>query len=148
MTEQEIWQAFVESNPDAGRSSYTAWQFGDDPDQLARLVLEGLKTATAGIEVLYELEQEPLPAVGDYSIILDSRERPVCVIRTTRVYVVPFDQVSPAHAWKEGEGDRSLDYWRRVHRDFFTGELEEAGLAFRGDLPVVCEEFEVVFSSS
>lgn len=148
MTEQEIWQAFVASNPDAAGSSCTAWQFGDDPDRLAQLVLEGLKTATASTEVLYELEQEPLPPVGGYNIILDSRDRPVCVTRTTRVYVVPFDQVSPAHAWKEGEGDRSLNYWRRVHRDFFTDELAEAGLAFREDIPVVCEEFEVVFPTS
>ena len=78
-------------------------------------------------------------------MILDSREEAVCVIRTTRVFTVPFDQVTAEHAQKEGEGDRSLAHWRRVHEDFFRAELAEAGLEFSPDMPVVCEEFEVVY---
>ena len=69
----------------------------------------------------------------------------MCVIRTTRVYTVPFDRVSAGHAFKEGEGERSLAYWRRVHEDFFRNELARAGLEFSPSMPVVCEEFEVVY---
>ena len=47
-------------------------------------------------------------------------------------------------ASKEGEGDRSLEYWRTVHRRFFTEELQEPGLPFDEKLELVCEEFEVV----
>ena len=145
MTEQEIWQAFQAVTPEAEGAGFTAWQFGGDPDGLARLVLWGIKTATTSALVFYEMEQEPLPSVGKYNLILDSRDQPVCITRTTRVYVTPFDQVTPDHARKEGEGDRSLDYWRGVHQDFFTGELETVGLTFCQELPVVCEAFKVVF---
>ena len=58
---------------------------------------------------------------------------------------MPFDRVSEEQAFREGEGDRSLEYWRRVHEDFFRRELAGAGLAFSPDMPVVCEEFEVVW---
>lgn len=35
--------------------------------------------------------------------------------KTTNVYIVPFNEVSIKYAFKEGEGDKSLSYWRRVH---------------------------------
>ena len=58
---------------------------------------------------------------------------------------MPFCEVTAGHAYKEGEGDRSLAYWRKVHEDFFRAELEEAGLEFSPSMPVVCEEFEMVY---
>lgn len=123
-----------------------AWAFGGNPDKLAELVLRGVKTATSSLRVLYELEHEPLPKQGDYSVILDSRGDARCVIKTTRVCVVPFDKVSEAHAYKEGEGDRTLAFWRETHRDFFAGCLREAGLSFFGTMDVVCEEFEIAYA--
>lgn len=147
MTHQELWAAYRAVNPVAGED-YEAWAFGGDPDGLAELTRTGVKTATASAGPLYALEGEPLPAPGEYSVILDSGDRAVCVIRTTRVYTVPFDQVSAEHARREGEGDRSLAYWRRVHEDFFRAELAEAGLEFSPTMPVVCEEFEMVWPSA
>lgn len=121
-----------------------AWAFGDDSDKLAELVVQGVKTATSSAYALYEAEGEALPEVGEYSVILDSHDNAVCIIKTTKVYVTSFDKVSEAHAYKEGEGDRSLDYWREVHENFFTRCLKEAGLAFSPSMEVVCEEFEVI----
>ena len=147
MTHQELWAAYRTAHPEAGED-YEAWAYGADPDGLAELTRAGVKTATASAGPLYELEGEPLPETGEHSVILDSRDEAVCVIRTTRVYTVPFNQVSAEQARKEGEGDHSLAYWRRVHEDFFRAELAEAGLAFTPDMPVVCEEFEVVYPKS
>lgn len=144
MTHQELWAAYKAVNPDAG-DDYEPWAYGDQPDLLAELTRTGVKTATSSAAVWYEMEDEPMPEAGEYSVILDSRDEAVCVIRTTRVYTVPFDRVSAEHARREGEGDRSLAHWRRVHEDFFRAELEEAGLTFTADMPVVCEEFEVVW---
>lgn len=144
MTHQELWAAYKTANPEAGED-YEPWAYGADPDMLAELTRAGIKTAADGAGPLYELEGEPLPAPGEYSVILDSRDEAVAVIRTTKVYTVPFDQVSAGQAWREGEGDRSLSYWRRVHEDFFRAELKEAGLEFSPSMPVVCKEFEVVY---
>ncbi|MDE7261709.1 MAG: ASCH domain-containing protein [Oscillospiraceae bacterium] len=140
MTAEQMWAAFAAAKR-LEEADYDAWAFGDDAGTLARLVLEGVKTATSSAFPLYGLEGEPLPEAGEYSVILDGREEAVCVIRTERVSVVPFRDVSAEHAYREGEGDRSLAYWREVHQRFFTEELAQAGLAFREDMPVVCEEF-------
>lgn len=142
MTHQEMWAAYRAANPGTG-DDYEAWAFGGDPDTLAELTRRRIKTATSSAGPLYPLENEPLPCPGEYSVILDSQNEAVCVIRTTRVYTVPFDQVSAEHAWREGEGDRSLSYWRNVHEDFFRKELSKAELEFSPEMPVVCEEFEL-----
>lgn len=145
MTAEELWAEFSGKNKIRDRE-YSAWAFGGDPDLLARLVLEGRKTATASAYPLYEIEKESLPEEGEYSVILDSADHAVCIIRTKKVSVIPFRDVTPEHAYKEGEGDRSLEYWRDVHQTFFSACLEEAGLEFSKDMKVVCEEFEAVYS--
>jgi uncharacterized protein YhfF len=83
--------------------------------------------------------------VGDYSVILDSNDGAVCIIKTIKVDIVEFNKVSAEHAYKEGEGDRSLAYWREVHSEFLTNELASIHRAFDESARVVCEEFEVVY---
>ena len=139
MTAEEMWK----QSGLAGE--YDAWSFGDDAEGLAALVRAGVKTATSSAYDLYEAEGEDLPQAGDTSVILDSRDEAVCIIRTTRGFVAPFDAVPPEHAFREGEGDRSLEYWRKVHEAFFREELDSAGLEFSGNSRVVCEEFEVIY---
>lgn len=143
MTHQEMWQAF--SLKTGITAPYDAWAFGCDPDELVQLVLEGKKTATAGLRLWYEQDQQELPGEGSYSVVLDSKDHAVCVIRTTKVSVVPFCEVNENQAWKEGEGDRSLAYWRKVHEAFFSEELSAVGLTFDAGMDVVCEEFIHLF---
>ena len=138
MTAEELWRQSGLSG------TYESWAFGDAPDKLAALVRNGVKTAACSAYDLYEAEGEPLPKEGDYSVILDSKGDAVCIIKTVKVYVAEFHQVSEEHAYKEGEGDRSLEYWRKVHIDFLTRELERLNLTFTENTKVVCEEFELV----
>ena len=143
MNAAEMWERFCEKS--GIKADYDDWAFGGAPDALAELVLNGIKTATASAYPLYEQEQEPLPKAGDYSVILNTKGEAVCIIRTRKVYVVPFREVSADHAFREGEDDRSLESWREVHRDFFTREMNDEGLSFDEDMPVVCEEFMRVY---
>ncbi|QTE28687.1 ASCH domain-containing protein [Pengzhenrongella sicca] len=125
-----------------------AWAFGDSPelaDELLALVLAGLKTATASAVWEYEDADEPLPRPGDLSILLDGRGHPCALVRTSAVRVVPFAEVDAESAWLEGEGDRSLDTWRREHRAAFGRALAARGRTFDESLPVVLERFELRF---
>ncbi len=144
MTAEELWSEYAQK-AGIGHTDYEAWVFGDEADELAALVVSGRKTATASAFPLYELEQESLPQEGEYSVILDSRDQAVCVIRTERVYLAPFREVGPEQARREGEGDLSLAYWREVHERFFRQEMAAAGLGFDENMPVVCEEFSCVY---
>ena len=144
MTPQEMWNVYKQINPLIG-DEIDVWAFGVEADLLADLVLKGEKTATVSAYDLYALEDEPLPQEGTFDVILDSQNQAVCIVEITKVSVQPFHQVSADHAFKEGEGDKSLAYWRQVHEDFFKDGLGEAGLAFSPDRKVVLEEFRKVY---
>ena len=118
--------------------------FGGQPQELAELVYDGIKTATTSAYELYE-PTEYMPQVGDYNIILNGQEEPVCITKTLVTEVVPFKQVSAEHAYHEGEGNRTLDYWREVHEEFFKQEYAEASKEFKPDVPVLCEVFKRIF---
>ena len=144
MTPQETWNAYKQINPSIG-DEIDAWAFGVEADLLADLVLKGVKTATASAYDLYALEDEPLPQEGTFDVILDSQGQAVCIVEITKVSVEPFDQVSADHAFKEGEGDKSLAYWRQVHEDCFAEWLREAGMTFTPNSKVVLEELRKVY---
>ncbi len=145
MTAHDMWQAFIALHPEAADAPYDAWPYGDAPDELAQLTLAGTKRATASAHAIYALAQEPVPKVGDYSVILDSRGEAVCVVRNVQVRILPYREVDERQAFLEGEGDRSLPYWREVHERFFRQELADYGLEFTEAIAVVCEEFEVMY---
>jgi uncharacterized protein YhfF len=62
------------------------------------------------------------------------------------VVVVSFDEVTAEHAFLEGEGDRTLRYWRDVHDPFFKKEFEDIK-KFHYKIPVVCERFQLIYKN-
>lgn len=123
-----------------------AWSFGATPEQadgLLALVLDGTKTATAGALWDYEADGDPLPTPGMLSIVLDGAGHPRALVRTDDVRIIPFADVDEAHAYAEGEGDRSLGTWRAIHHRFFT-EHAAHDRGFSEDMPVVLERFTVL----
>jgi len=149
---QEYWKSFLNSYPKEKGTlpvDFQAWSFGNSPemaDKLGDLVIQGIKTATASLVWWYETAIEPFPEIGEYSIILDSQGQPMCIIQTIELSVQAFNEVGDDHAYLEGEGDRSLRYWREVHWDFFSEECTELGKDPHEKMPVLCERFKIVYT--
>lgn len=139
MQAEEMWKA------SCLKGKYEAWAYSEAANKLADLTNKGIKCATSSAFILYEKENIDLPKVNDYSVILDEAGQAVCIVKTIKVDVVPFNKVNEEHAYKEGEGDRSLVYWRKIHKEFFLNEMARFGLSFKEDMLVVCEEFVKVF---
>ena len=128
--------------------AYEAYYYGNKElaDGILDCLLRGDKRATTSLKALYEIENEPIPKVGDYSVILNSKEEPKCITRITKIELVPFDEITEAYAFIEGEGDKTLAYWKKAHRTMFEKDCEEVlNRPFSGDLICVCEYFEVVY---
>jgi len=143
------WRAFKETLPKEKREPplFEVFGFGDTPemaDDLGALVVDGIKTATCSLLWEYEVEDEVLPKVDDFSIVLDGQGEPICIIQTTEVTIKPFSEVDPQFAFEEGEGDRSLAYWRKAHWDFFEPYCTKMGWTLSEEMPLVCERFRVV----
>jgi len=147
MTANEFWQAFLAANnKDPSTECFESFYFCADKQSangLLSLVLAGKKRATTSCLAAYELDNEALPKAGDYSIVTDWDGDPACVIETTAVTVLPFNEVTCDICKREGE-DECLETWQEGHRHFFTEEGRQLGYQFTETTPVVFEDFEVV----
>jgi uncharacterized protein YhfF len=113
------------------------FSFGDNPklaDELANLVLDGKKTATC-----WAASQGLLTEVGKRMVMLDGSGRPRAIIETVELAQRRFFEVDAAYAYDEGEGDRTLAFWRNAHEMYFS-RLGQ----FAPDMPLWCERFRVV----
>lgn len=149
---RQFWEEFCRSKPEIDPSisfqTCQTWFFGNTPEmalELAGLVLSGKKTATASLMDVNEKKPEAAPVPDGYSIVTDFEGRPMCVIQTTEIRHLPFNEVDEQFAFDEGEGDRSLEYWRDDHRRYFTAEAAENGITFNERSLVCCERFRLLF---
>lgn len=120
MEAEEMWMNYIIKHP--SNKTYEAWHFANDEknaNELAEFVVNGEKTSTASGLCFYKIENEEVPKIGSFNIILDWDNNTKCITKTTKVYTVPFNGVTKEHAFKEGEGDKSLFYWKEVHGKFF-----------------------------
>ena len=112
-------------------------------DEILDNILCGKKRANTGLFSLFEAQMQLLPRTGDYTVVLDSDMQPRCITRTTKVAVVPFEDVTADCAAAEGDG--TLAAWKKAHRKAFTAACEEIGRNFDESMKCVCEYFDVVY---
>jgi len=144
---QEIYYSEVLQGYSLNGKHFDVWHFCNnesDANNLAELVRKGIKCATASLYDVYQVENDPIPVIDFHSVIINYDGLPQSIIRTTKVDIVPFEDVSAEFARIEGEGDKSLNYWRRVHNEFFSEEAELYKVSFTPRSLVICEQFEVV----
>lgn len=151
MTANEIadfWGRYLKSaEKPAGTTFKESFYFGyyeELANELLRLVLTGQKTATTSSYLAYANAGEALPKVGDLSIVTDWSGRPACVIETTQVLTLPFNQMTFDLCRLEGE-DENLASWQENHRQAFTHSGPEEGYVFSEEMSVVFEVFRVVY---
>ena len=117
----------------------------EDANECAQLVKKGIKRATSHSLLGLQYRKEPLPKIGDFTVVTDWGGKAQCIVRTTAVKFKPFFSIDEAYAELEGEGDKSLADWKKVHWDYYTRELEPFERVPRDSMIIVCEEFEKVF---
>lgn len=145
LEQRNFWYQFIHLYPEFKHESFTAWAFGSNPNELGQRVIEGKKSATTSPRVLYTVEQEPLPFIGQLNMILDENRMPMCMTITTSVQIVPFNEVDMSHIQNEGEGYTTIEQWRRTHRSFFNTACQYYGLEFTKDEDVVLESFKCIY---
>lgn len=147
----EYFNKFLSTPAAEGRehsTNYDSFYFCADEENAnhcANLVLQGEKRATASLLWSYEPEDETLPEVGQLSVITNWDGDPQCIVEVTSVQIIPFNEVPADFAYEEGEGDKSLEFWRRVHWEFFSQECKQIGREPTEDMPVVLEKFKVLW---
>lgn len=135
----------IGSNPNA-LVPPPAWQLGvsaREATEQAEMVLAGTKTATSSVEADYSRAGEPLPEANALGILCDGAGRPVALVRTDAVDVVPFDAVDEEWAAEEGEGD--LATWRSDHLSLLEDPLSDGSDDVWPRDPMVLERLTCLF---
>ncbi len=149
-SESLFWQRYLGTLPVSRRpvDAHVEAAFAGNreiTDGLLRLYLEGKKTAGSSLVKDFEVAGDALPKVGNYWIVLDSEERPGCLVKTVRVEFNRFGDIPAAiaEAEGEGEGDLTTAYWKRVHAALYAPFLAGWGINNLDDAQVITEFFEV-----
>ena len=143
----ELAERYFESKGESPRE-IISFYFCDnekDANECAELVLQREKRATATSLWWYEENEEELPKVNDNYVVTNWQGVALCVIEIKRVEIVPFNEITREFAEIEGEGDKSLEYWKKVHWDYYHRELKGSKFEPQENMPIVCEYFRVVF---
>lgn len=145
----EFWKRFLQTtnrNESENYSSVFHFELTEYwANELLRLVLEGKKRATCSSLESFIIQGEELPRQGSLSIVTDWDGTPRCVIETTQITILPFKDMTFNMCKREGE-DECLETWVDGHTKFFTNEGKELGYEFSPDMPVIFEDFEVIYS--
>ena len=147
------WEQFLNSIP-SGKARPTryleSFAFGftlADAKEIALLVLAGIKIATGSVLWAREADGKPIPTTGDFSIVTLGGDDPVCIIETTDVRTIPFDEVTADYAWDGGERDRSLSSWRDMYWRYIERECRRLAVEPDAKTPLLMERFRVVYSA-
>lgn len=111
----------------------------------SELVLQGEKTATCGMKYWYESGLGQMPQVGNLQIVTDWDGNPTSIIEITEIIECKFSEVTEDFAALEGEGDKSLNWWRKAHWNYFEKECQAQGINPSEDMTLVLEKFKVVY---
>ena len=146
---RRFWEEFCRENAEVNLDEpYQVWFFDNNREsskKLVELVLRGKKRATASLVAGNESDAEDGGTVGVYSVVTDFDGNPHCVILTTEINRMPFNEVDAQFAFDEGEGDQTLEDWHRGHRRFFAECCRELGVVFDELMLVDCKRFQLLF---
>lgn len=138
------WLAFSDALK-ASDADFSVWQYRNniDADTYSQLILSGEKRAASRSLWDLKLSDKSLPEAGKFNMVVDGQDDAQCIIRTTRVDVVPFHSITEEHI--KLEGFDTIDKWRTSFENYCKEAFKNASYSFSDDMPVVCARFAVVY---
>lgn len=145
---ETFWQSFLSQTGRSPDTPYFSCDHFESSEELCNallsLVLAGTKRATSSSLPAYHRTGDRVPRAGDLSIFTDWAGNPCCVVETTGVSILPFRDITFDIAAREGE-DATLASWQEGHRRFFKEDARALGYSFTEDMPVVFEDFRLLY---
>jgi uncharacterized protein YhfF len=144
---EDFWREFCQIKDLNYEISYQVWYFGNSVEmakELGELVVSGKKSATASLVEFNKRHPGSAPIDKGYSVVTDFEGNPLCILQTTEIRQLPFDEVDIQFAFDEGEGNQTLENWRDGHWRYFTKEAAELEIEFNEKSLICCERFRLL----
>jgi uncharacterized protein YhfF len=143
--EEELRCVLEAAFPGENARYFLPMSIGSTPetaDEGAALILNGTKTLTSS--PFWDYPDGKLPFVGALSVLLDGARVPRGIVETTRVEIMPFKAITEEMARAYGEGERTVEWWRRVMGAFYKTSAARHSEVLADDTPLIWEWFTVV----
>ncbi|WP_452224994.1 ASCH domain-containing protein [Lacinutrix chionoecetis] len=146
---ENLWMDYLNKNHKVKhKEAPVSFYFCDnekDANECAELVVKGIKKATATSLWWFEKNNEPLPKIGDQYVITDWDGNAKAIVEVIKIEKTPYNKITAEFAKTEGEGDKSLKYWKKVHKDYYSREMKPHNESFNEDMIIVCEYFKTIY---
>lgn len=145
-----FWKNFITDNTRyVNEKTPESFYFCDnekDANDCAKLVVKKIKQATSPSLWSFEINNEKLPRKGYLNIITNWNKVPQAIILTTKIELIKFSEITAKFAQREGEGDKSLAYWKKVHKAYYKREMQSHKEEFSKDMIIVCQYFDTIYT--
>lgn len=94
-----------------------------------------------------KINNENLPEIGELNIITNWNKIPKAIIKTTKTEIIKYKDITAQFAYIEVEGDRSLSYWKKVHKNYYSREMKGGKEKFTQDLLILCQYFKTIYTN-
>ena len=124
---------------------YLSMSVGSTPetaDEGVVLILDGTKTLTSS--PFWDYPDGKTPFVGALGVLLDGARRPRGIVETTQVEIMSFGAITEEMARAYGEGEQTVEWWRRVMGAFYRASAAHHNAVLTDDTPHIWEWFTVV----
>ena len=150
--ELDFWKSYIESlseeNLPIEPNIFATVPGGEEKaDDLLQLYLLNKKNAGSGLVKYFERENIPMPKEGDFWIVLNSKNEPKLINKNINNKIFKFKDVTREIVIAEGEGDLSIEEWKKEHRVFFTYFVEKYQIVDLEEELIVTEFFEQVYKA-
>jgi len=145
-----FWKNFISDNTKhVNEKIPESFYFCDnekDANDCAKLVVKNIKQATAPSLWSFKINNEKLPKKRHLNIITNWNKVPQAIILTTKIELIKFSEITAKFAQREGEGEKSLAYWKKVHKAYYKREMQGYKENFSEDMIIVCQYFNTIYT--
>lgn len=144
-----FWKNFITNNTRHVKKIPESFYFCDnekDANDCAKLVVKNIKQATAPSLWSFKINNKKLPKKGHLNIITNWNKVPQAIILTTKIELIKFSEITAKFAQREGEGEKSLAYWKKVHKAYYKREMQGYKENFSEDMIIVCQYFNTIYT--
>lgn len=143
---REMWQAFTADKEELRDYPYKLWKFSDEGEYRKNIIsriLDGEVRGESYSTDFFDANSQPLPKVGQYNVICDMNRQAYAIVKTSDVTAVSYGDVNEKLARLEGYG--TVSQWKRFNENKYKSLCDRMDIIFSKDLPLIFEEFEVVY---
>jgi uncharacterized protein YhfF len=143
--EEELRRVLEMAFPGERARYFLPMSIGSTPETAnegATLILNGTKTLTSS--PFWDYPDGRIPFVGALAVLLDGTREPRGIVETTRIEIMPFRAITEEMARAYCEGERTVEWWRRVMGAFYRASAARHCEVLTDDTSLIWEWFTVV----